>query len=40
MSQEDIEQERRRKIEENQKADIDLLDVMLRKYDIVALRRR
>ncbi len=40
MSHEDIDEERKRKIEEHQKADIDLLDVMLRKYDIVALRRR
>jgi len=40
MSHEDIDEERRRKIEEHQRADIDLLDVMLQKYDIVALRRK
>lgn len=40
MNREDIDEERRRKIEEHQKADIDLLQVMLQKYDIVALRRK
>lgn len=40
VSHEDIDEERKRKIEEHQKADIDLLDVMLSKYDIVALRRK
>ncbi len=40
MQHEDIDEERRRKIQEHQRADIDLLDVMLQKYDIVALRRK
>jgi hypothetical protein len=40
MQHEDIDEERKRKIQEHQKADIDLLDVMLQKYDIVALRRK
>ncbi len=40
MNHEQIDVERKRRIEEHQRADIDLLDVMLNKYDIVALRRR
>ena len=40
IHQEDIDEERRRKIQEHQKGDIDLLEVMLQKYDIVALRRK
>ncbi len=40
IHKEDIDEERRRKIQEHQKGDIDLLEVMLQKYDIVALRRK
>lgn len=40
MSKESLDQERKRKIEEHQKGDIDLLSVMLDKYGIVALGRK
>ena len=40
MQKEDIDEERKRKIQEHQRADIDLSEVMLHKYDIVALRRK
>jgi hypothetical protein len=40
IHKEEIDEERRRKIQEHQKGDIDLLEVMLQKYDIVALRRK
>lgn len=35
-----IEEERRAKIEQTQKADIAILDVMLEKYGIVSLRTK
>jgi hypothetical protein len=38
VNQENIDEERKRRIEEHQKGDVDLLGVMLSKYDIVSLR--